>query len=138
LQADAAGDAETARLRKELERANQDAKKMAADVQKAQQEHRNAAVEKERLSSQLEMLVTELSNRQVGNSPVPTWTDRESSCQRNRNLSFVLFFFSFSSSINQTPSVLFFPFSLRFYFSKSFSTVFYWVMLIVDFVFVLF
>ena len=53
--------------------------------------------------------------------------------------SFVCFiFFSFSSSINQTPSVLFFPFSLRFFFSKSFSTVFYWVMLIVDFVFVLF
>ena len=36
-----------------------------AQVAKTQQEFRNACVERERLQSQLEMLVTELSNRQV-------------------------------------------------------------------------
>ena len=65
-------DAEVLRLRKELDKAQQDMQKMAADreqilsqVAKSQQETRNASVEKERLSSQLEMLVNELSNQQV-------------------------------------------------------------------------
>ena len=38
---------------------------VVAQVAKTQQEFRNACVERERLQSQLEMLVTELSNRQV-------------------------------------------------------------------------
>ena len=41
-----------------------------AQVAKTQQEFRNACVERERLQSQLEMLVTELSNRQVPLIPI--------------------------------------------------------------------